>query len=352
MVEGDRIFQIELNTISASLAGLSTKLTELNQSLHADCNVPSNRAAHGIVDGFKEAVKVYKSAFKVVAQPPVSVLFIVQAGERNYFDQLHLQTLFPAEIEIVRKTLADPSVFEVDPISKTLSVDGHEIALVYFRAGYSPDEYVTPDYWLSRDILESSRSIKCPDIASHLAGLKKIQQVLTEPSLLLETMRFDSKVTVNLRSCFAGIYSLDDTAEGAKNTEMAISDPERFVLKPQREGGGNNTYGQQIRIALLEMTPSERSSYILMDRIRPAINPTTILRNSIVQEINAVSELGVYGVILAVSGRGKQAHDTPANDPEIVLNEEVGWLLRTKPEESDEGGVVSGYSVLDVPDLK
>ena len=78
-----------------------------------------------------------------------------------------------------------------------------------------------------------------------------------------------------------------------------------------------------------------------MDRIRPAVNPTTILRNSQVKDILAVSELGIYGVILASSGGG-----------EIVLNEQVGWLLRTKPEDSDEGGVVSGYSVLDVPDLK
>ena len=28
---------------------------------------------------------------------------------------------------------------------------------------------------------------------------------------------------------------------------MAMEDPERFVLKPQREGGGNNVYGEEIR---------------------------------------------------------------------------------------------------------
>ena len=30
--------------------------------------------------------------------------------------------------------------------------------------------------------------------------------------------------------------------------EMAIRDPERFVLKPQREGGGNNVYGKEVSI--------------------------------------------------------------------------------------------------------
>ena len=339
MVEGDRIFQIELNTISASLAGLSTKLAELNRSIHPNANIPSNRAVYGIVNGFIEAVNLYKSTYK--ASKPLAVLFIVQDNERNYYDQLHLQHLFPPEIEVLRQSLADSSVFQVDPIDKSLSVGGKEVAIVYYRAGYSPDEYSTPGYWKSRDIIESSRSIKCPDIASHLAGLKKIQQVLTEPALLLETMNFDQKLTDDLRSSFAGIYSLDDTEEGARNTEMAISDPERFVLKPQREGGGNNTYGSQVRTVLSRMPPSERSAYILMDRIHPAVNPTTILRNSAVKDISAVSELGIYGVILASSHGG-----------EIVLNEQVGWLLRTKPEDSDEGGVVSGYSVLDAPDLK
>lgn len=28
---------------------------------------------------------------------------------------------------------------------------------------------------------------------------------------------------------------------------MALDAPERFVLKPQREGGGNNLYGEDIR---------------------------------------------------------------------------------------------------------
>ena len=337
MVEGDKIFQIELNTISASLAGLSTKLTELNRLNHKNSNIPINMAAYGIVDGFIEAVNVYKSTYRTTK--PVAVLFIVQDGERNYFDQLHLQNLFPSEIQIIRQSLADSSAFKIDPVDKTLSVHEHEIAVVYYRAGYSPDEYLTPEYWQSRDILESSRSIKCPDIASHLAGLKKIQQVLTEPNLLLETMKFDNEITETLRSSFAGIYSLDDTEEGTKHTQMALSDPDRFVLKPQREGGGNNSYGSKVRSLLLELTPEERSAYILMDRIRPSVNPTTILRNSTEKDIEAVSELGIYGVILAIDG-------------DVVLNEETGWLLRTKPEESDEGGVVSGYSVLDVPDLK
>jgi len=36
-------------------------------------------------------------------------------------------------------------------------------------------------------------------------------------------------------------------AEGDAAIELAMSDPDRFVVKPQREGGGNNVYGNDIK---------------------------------------------------------------------------------------------------------
>ena len=49
-------------------------------------------------------------------------------------------------------------------------------------------------------------------------------------------------------------------------------------------------------------------------------------------------ELGIFGVFLR-SGKEK--------DP--LRNEYAGYLLRVKPEESDEGGVAAGYAVLSCP---
>ena len=50
---------------------------------------------------------------------------------------------------------------------------------------------------------------------------------------------------------------------------MALANPEQFVLKPQREGGGNNVYGEDIRPFLEPIRNSkERTAYILMDRYR------------------------------------------------------------------------------------
>ena len=79
-----------------------------------------------------------------------------------------------------------------------------------------------------------------------------------------------------LRSCFTGLFSLDvgdPVADLA--VAKALASPQDYVLKPQREGGGNNHYGDDLVDALERMTPDERAAYILMERIRPPEIPVS-----------------------------------------------------------------------------
>lgn len=48
------------------------------------------------------------------------------------------------------------------------------MAVVYYRAGYSPDHYHGDLEWLARLTIERSTAIKCPNIQYHLAGTKKV----------------------------------------------------------------------------------------------------------------------------------------------------------------------------------
>ena len=45
-------------------------------------------------------------------------------------------------------------------------------------------------------------------------------------------------------------FSFDQGAEGDAAFEKAMNDPDLYVVKPQREGGGNNVYGEEIRFLL------------------------------------------------------------------------------------------------------
>lgn len=123
---------------------------------------------------------------------------------------------------------------------------------------------------------------------------------------------------------------------------MGISNPERYVLKPQREGGCNNKYGTEIR-TFLESVKSEqaRAAWILMDRIYPPVHKNYIVRpgsdaSPELQEL--VSELGIFGVILG-------------DDENIIVNKQGGHMLRTKLATDNEGGVASGLGACDSPFL-
>ena len=76
------------------------------------------------------------------------------------------------------------------------------------------------------------------------------------------------------------------------------------------------------------------TGYVLMQRIFPKPQTTAFLRKGELLILPSISELGVYGVFLG-DGSSKP-----------LLNSCAGYLLRTKPDGVDEGGVAAGFSVL------
>ncbi|KAJ4968720.1 hypothetical protein NE237_015421 [Protea cynaroides] len=214
----------------------------------------------------------------------------------------------------------------------TLLVGGREVAVVYFRAGYTPRDYPSELEWRARLALELSCAIKCPSISYHLVGTKKIQQELAKPNVLERFIEKKDDIE-KLRKCFAGLWGLDDS-NAVKN---AIERPELFVVKPQREGGGNNIYGDDVREILLKLEKGgseESAAYILMQRIFPSADPAFLVRDGSCHQENAVSEIGIFGAYLR-------------NKENVIMNDECGYLIRTKCSTANEGGVIAGYAVID-----
>lgn len=49
--------------------------------------------------------------------------------------------------------------------------------MAYFRCGYTPADYPGEAEWAAREAIERSAAVKCPSVAYHLAGTKRVQQV-------------------------------------------------------------------------------------------------------------------------------------------------------------------------------
>ena len=116
---------------------------------------------------------------------------------------------------------------------------------------------------------------------------------------------------------------------------MALEHPEKFVLKPQREGGGNNYYGEEMVKVLKKMKENEWAAFILMELIISKPFDSTIVRNNELFSGQCISELGIYSGFIANQKK------------EIVLNSSLGYLLRSKFSHINETGVSAGFGALD-----
>ena len=86
---------------------------------------------------------------------------LCQENENNHVDQAVL-TLRLFERYHIRSE--DPTHTQLQSTMTTengiLKVNGQEVALVYFRSGYTPNDYPTRAHWQVREAIECSRAIK------------------------------------------------------------------------------------------------------------------------------------------------------------------------------------------------
>ncbi|XP_027476611.1 glutathione synthetase isoform X2 [Zalophus californianus] len=201
--------QIEINTISASFGGLASRtpavhrhvLNVLSKTKEA-AKILSNNPSKGLALGIAKAWELYGSANALV-------LLIAQEKERNIFDQRAIENeLLARNIHVIRRRFEDVSEKGSLDQDRRLFMDGQEVAVVYFRDGYMPSQY-SPQNWEARLLLERSCAVKCPDIATQLAGTKKVQQELSRMGILEMLLPGQPESVARLRATFAGLYSLD-----------------------------------------------------------------------------------------------------------------------------------------------
>lgn len=318
-----------------------------------DFDLPENDSARGLASGISAAFSAYQESTKPLHD--CCVIFLVQDPERNIFDQRHLEYELQehdSTIPVFRLAFSDilsrTSIANTAKRQLLYSLPSnpkkiYEVAVVYFRAGYGPGDYPDANSWKARLQLESSHAIKCPTILTQLAGAKKIQQVLatptsSTPSILNRFIKNRSTDIEQLERTFTNIFPLDDSPAGLEARKLAVDEEQckSYVLKPQREGGGNNTYRSAIPPFLKSLPETHWKSYILMEIITPPPVHNIILRNGVLEQGGVICELGVYGTCL-----WNQA------TKEVLHNEEAGYLLRTKGDKSEEGGVAAGFGSMD-----
>ncbi|KAM0846789.1 hypothetical protein ACQ4PT_055443 [Festuca glaucescens] len=253
-------------------------------------------------------------------------------GDKNH-PALELAPLFNELVhrvsldwEFLQQTLARTK--EVDPFTRRL-LDIHakmmelnkkdDIQFGLTRSDYMVDGASNKLLQVELNTIStSSNGLACGDFYSYSAFCTRF---------------FNNKSDIEkVRKCFVGLWSL----ENENIVSDAIESPELFVLKPQREGGGNNIFGDNLRETLIRLRKdrsNDIAAYILMQRIFSPASLAYLVREGNFVRDNAVSEFGMFGAYLR-------------NKDKVIINDQCGYLLRTKAASLNEGGVVAGYAFL------
>ncbi|KAI9924459.1 hypothetical protein ASPWEDRAFT_23509 [Aspergillus wentii DTO 134E9] len=361
--------QVEFNTIASSFGGLSSLVASLHSELltsppghpisypphpmlTSGQTPPENTSVETLAAGLAAAHNAYGGSKSSPALPSC-ILFVIQENERNIFDQLALfkQVTKTHKIPVFRllssEILNHTSIPSSNPSRPLVYTPPHslstqfEATTVYYRCFYAPTDYKSERDWEARAHLERSAAIKCPTVLNQLAGCKIVQQVLAETTGTDHLSSFmagtDANTLARLRETFAPQF---DLSAGGRGRELALN-PEtavNYVLKPQREGGGNNIYKSAIPDFLRSIPEGDWKRWILMELITPPPNAKNVALRSDGEVLggHVIGELGIYGTILWDQAGGN-----------ILHNEQGGWLMRTKAKDVNEGGVASGFSSLD-----
>ena len=351
---------VECNSIAAGMAPFGEQIHRLHEYIQlswpevfgnfsgdsAGKLVPNN-AISNISEAIAVAARTIRSEAEDEGAP--TFLMVVQENEDNVFDQYLLeQGLRARGIRTFRRTFRElHAQLSSGPNQRLMLQGSGAIDVVYLRAGYQYQDYIATDLdtrrccdalRATRVFIERHRVAVNATVAQQLATSKRTQQYLSEASAkALEKYKLSPPEVQSLKVILAEMRSVDvDTLEYLKE-EGEVSN---WVLKNQGEGGGHCLFDEQILERLQLLPEHDYAAWTLMRRLRPVARntPTVIIRRGVQEQIDGlVSELGLFTAHLA---------DKPLlqdeSDPAYL-----GYLVRSKPPGVTEGGIHSGFGVLD-----
>ncbi len=322
--------QVETNLMAASLGYASQRVNAALRFLYADTPLAPKLLAHR---GGSTITRGLAMAYRRYASPGQVIFFIVPSGEVNAFDQRAMQAELVLDYGIpVMRTTLEQLGGEGQIVDGKVTLAGKTGVIAYFRAGYSPDHYLHPDAWKGRKLLEHSETISIPSVTIQLANTKKVQQVLADRQALQEFV--DAPEAQALLETMVILSSVDGPLHGKTARQVALEHPDDWVLKPSREGGGNNYFGADMVEHLKQLSPQQAQAFVLMEAIKQEPFRGIRLVDEKVIDSLCVTELGYFTYALF-------------EDDDLVFEDVEGYLLRTKDVNNHEGLVLGGYSYLD-----
>ena len=252
------LFFTEYNTIASSMGTFSDKIKKFYSYFsqkypeifkkYSEKEIPVEGFDNieKFADSMHEAIKL---AFPQQYKESI-IVFVIQKNETNIFDQYSLSDELYNKYKIpsIRMTLEEIKAKCVQDENGNLTLNGQFISLFYFRASYTENDFPNEESWQGRELIELSTAIKVPDINTFLTTFKIFQYELSKPQILMHYC-YSELIINDILRFFGGIYNIRDMSpDNIKELFSKIkAEPEKYILKPMKEGGGNNITGEKLK---------------------------------------------------------------------------------------------------------
>lgn len=349
---------VECNSIAAGMAPFGERIGSLHHYLEqrwpceyarlhtaAPGALPQNPATANMASAIANAAR--SIARDLGERGPLNFLMVVQDNEDNVFDQRLLENrLRSLGLQTYRRTFRQLHQQLSSGPNQSLQLEGcGTLHVVYLRAGYQFRDYIATDLdtrrccdalLATRLFIERHRVALNATIAQQLATSKRMQLQLADDQLL-RRLGFNDKESCALQPLFAPMRDVDADSATRLRDEGDLG---KWVLKNQGEGGGHCLFDQDILRTLDTLSDADFAAWTLMQRLYPAgrEKDTLLVRDGRARTAQRlVSEIGLFTAHL-----GGAALDTGDQ-----RSGHIGHLVRSKPPQVTEGGVHSGFGVLD-----
>ncbi|XP_071331065.1 glutathione synthetase-like [Trachinotus anak] len=199
--------QMEINTIAAGGFGVPDRLPVVHRHMLKSVGLLEECKCIQDTKRTPRMSAALAKAWELYGQSKAVILFLVGDIQISKLSHCTIEReLWNRNIPVIRGKFEEVARRGSLDGDKRLFVDGLEVAVVYY--GYVPNNY-TQQAWDACLLMERSLAVKCPDISTHLAGTKKVQQVLAGPGVLEKFFPDQPQVVEQIRATFAGLYTLD-----------------------------------------------------------------------------------------------------------------------------------------------
>lgn len=233
-----RLLQVEVHTISASMAGLTPSITERHKANLSKCGAnydansfPDKNTSDELANGLLAGLEAYGNFGS-------TILFVVDENAIDLSDQKHIEfsiRKLNSNATCIRRTFRQlEDELRLDE-NRLLFAGNLEIGVVYFRShAHSIADHTSANNVKLRTKIELSKAIKCPTIQHQLAGAKQIQQQILADQDVLRRFCTNNESLEKVYSTIAGVWPLSLDEKGDRAIELALNDPTKYVLRSQR----------------------------------------------------------------------------------------------------------------------